>query len=161
ATSGGEITANSPKRPGWSLTSVAPYSLSRRARLRASSTLSPYQTPGWTTESTAVAMPLLSMSASESAGDHFGGGGAGRRPGAIMGATWDCGGEWGGTSIRGFLGAPCAAAGRVRVGAAGAPKPKAAAPPARKFRRVGLAGDATGGLAGAQHRQLRKGVPND
>jgi len=101
------------------------------------------------------------MSASESAGDHFGGGGPVRRPGAVMASTWNCGAKWWCTSIRVLDAAAWAAAGGVRVAAAAAPKPKAAAAPARKFRRVRLAGDATGGLAGAQHRQLRKGVPND
>jgi hypothetical protein len=33
-------------------------------------------------------MPLLSMSSSEEAGDHFGGGGPTRRPGFIMDSTW-------------------------------------------------------------------------
>src|SRR5215831_9307983 len=72
--SGGAMTANRPKRPGWSRTILAPYSLSWRARPRASSTLFPYQTPGWAIERIAVAMPLLSISSSEAAGDHFGGG---------------------------------------------------------------------------------------
>src|SRR5262245_49327299 len=84
--SGGAMTANRPKRPGWSRTILAPYSLSWRARPRASSTLFPYQIPGWTIERIAVAIPLLSISSSEAAGDHFGAGAA-RRPGAIMAST--------------------------------------------------------------------------
>src|SRR5215831_11335192 len=132
--SGGAMTANRPKRPGWSRTILAPYSLSWRARPRASSTLFPYQTPGWAIERIAVAMPLLSISSSEAAGDHFGGGAPARRPGAIMAST------------------PCAFAGAVRPITGIAPAPSAATPPAKNFRRAGFARD------GWQHRQVRKNL---
>src|SRR4051794_24376900 len=41
-----------------------------------------------------VAIPLLSMSSSDRAGDHFGGGAPVRRPGAIMESTWNWGMKW-------------------------------------------------------------------
>ena len=88
------MTAKRPKRPGWSFPILAPYSLSCRARLRDSSTLFPYQMPGWTIDRIEVAIPLLSMSSSDSAGDHFGGAAPARRPGAIMESTWNCGIKW-------------------------------------------------------------------
>ena len=51
------------------------------------STLLPYQMPGWAMDRIEVAIPLLSMSSSERAGDHFGGGAPVRRPGAMMELT--------------------------------------------------------------------------
>src|SRR5215831_14934807 len=88
ATSGGAITANSPKRPGCSLAILVAYSWSPRARLRDCSTLLSYQTPGWTTDRTAVAIPLLSMSSIDMAGDHFGGAPVERRPDDDRASTW-------------------------------------------------------------------------
>src|SRR6185436_8655309 len=49
----------------------------------------------------------------------------------------------------------CAAAGSTRPRLAAAPRPSAATPPARKFRRAGLAGEALGRL---QHVQLAKNL---
>jgi len=47
--------------------------------------------PGCAIDRIEVAIPLLSMSSSEVAGDHFGGGGPARRPGAVMASTWNWG----------------------------------------------------------------------
>ena len=65
------MVANRPKRPGCSCTSFAPYSLMARLSER-DSAASPYQVPGWTCDSTEVAIPLLSISSSDICGDHFG-----------------------------------------------------------------------------------------
>src|SRR5262245_24339654 len=80
------------------------------------------------------------MSSSEVAGDHFGGGGPARRPGAILASTWNWGMKRWCTSMRVLAAGVCAAAGATPPIPEIAPRPSAAAPPARNFRRAGLDG---------------------
>src|SRR5258708_21715961 len=135
------MTAKDRKRPLWSRSRSAAYSLQARARRRASSSFWPNHTPGLRTETTAVSTPALSMSSSDMATDHL----AGVLLWAIRAWAWTGGTMWWWTSIRrglagacGEVGACAEAGGATEVAA----KPSAvmAALPDRTLRRLTAAG---------------------
>src|SRR3954469_10012842 len=147
--SGNGITANERKRPGWSRSRLAAYSLQARASLRDSSSTLPNHTPGLMIEVIEVAMPALSMSSSDMAGDHL--------VGLVLRwlvSAWACTGGtmWWWTSMRCGLAGAWASAGVAAK--AERPAPIALMPPATKARR--LMGWRAGAALGSQQRHRAK-----
>src|SRR5450631_1527730 len=131
------MTANERKRPLWSRSRSAAYSLQARARRRASSSFWPNHTPGLRIETTAVSTPALSMSSSDMATDHL----VGVPLWAVRARAWAGGTMWWWTSIRrGFTGAcaegACAKGACAEAGGATENPNAVAALPDRKFRRL-------------------------
>src|SRR5215208_170538 len=129
--SGNGITANERKRPAWSRSRLAAYSLQARASLRDSSVTLPNHTPGLMIDVIEVEIPALSMSSSDMAGDHL----VGLVLRWLVSACACTGGTmWWWTSIRcGFAGAwaPTGATEKAEK-----PAPIALMPPATKVRRL-------------------------